>query len=203
MHFAAQTHVDNSFGNSFAFTETNILGTHVLLEASVLSKSIKRFLHVSTDEVYGETSYVQSASSCETASMLAPTNPYSASKAAAEMLVMACGQSYGLPYVITRGNNVFGPRQYPEKAIPKFIHLLSRDRQIPIHGDGLALRSYMFVTDAAAAFDSILHKGVDHNIYNIGASEERSVLSVAEVCTPNSFFTRAEFEFLTHRISVK
>lgn len=181
LHFAAQTHVDNSFGNSFAFTESNILGTHTLLEACVQATTIKRFLHVSTDEVYGETSFKTSSRSCEGASMLAPTNPYSASKAAAEMLVMAYGQSYGLPYIITRGNNVYGPRQYPEKAIPKFIHLLTKGRQIPIHGDGLALRSYMHVEDAASAFDCILHRGGTQQIYNIGAKEERTVLSVAEV----------------------
>lgn len=180
LHFAAQTHVDNSFGNSFAFTETNILGTHVLLEASVKNK-VKRFLHVSTDEVYGESSFTSSQSNTELESLLAPTNPYSASKAAAEMLVMAYGQSYGLPFVITRGNNVFGPHQYPEKAIPKFILLLRSNKKITLHGDGSTLRSYMHVSDAAAAFDDILHKGITGNIYNIGAREERTIRSVAEV----------------------
>lgn len=158
LHFAAETHVDNSFGNSFAFTQTNVLGTHVLLESSVRNK-IKRFLHVSTDEVYGESSFTTSRSNCETTSLLAPTNPYSASKAAAEMLVMAYGQSYGLPYVITRGNNVFGPHQYPEKAIPKFIFLLRSNKKIALHGDGSTLRSYMHVSDAASAFDVVLHYG--------------------------------------------
>ena len=180
LHFAAETHVDNSFGNSFAFTETNVIGTHVLLEASRLSKTVKRFLHVSTDEVYGEASLL-GGSSFESDSVLAPTNPYSASKAAAEMLVTAYGTSYNLPYVITRGNNVYGPRQFPEKAIPKFIHLLHRNQKIPIHGNGLALRSYMHVSDTAVAFDHILHKGENHNIYNIGAHEERTVVSVAKV----------------------
>lgn len=180
LHFAAETHVDNSFGNSFRFTKTNVFGTHVLLEACVRAGGIKRFLHVSTDEVYGEASYANGTSSCEK-SLLAPTNPYAASKAAAEMLVAAYGQSYGLSYVITRGNNVYGPRQYPEKAIPKFIHLLSRLKPIPIHGDGQALRSYMYVTDAARAFDVLLHHGAVNSVYNIGAQEERTVLSVAKV----------------------
>ena len=182
LHFAAETHVDSSFGNSFKFTETNVLGTHVLLEASRLCKTVKRFVHVSTDEVYGETSFLGN-SSVEADSLLSPTNPYSASKAAAEMLVTAYGTSYNLPYVITRGNNDNGPRQFPEKVIPKFIHLLHRGKKLPIHGNGLALRSYMHVSDAASAFDYVLHQGENQNIYNIGAHEERTVLSIAKVCT--------------------
>lgn len=181
LHFAAETHVDNSFGNSFAFTETNMMGTHVLLEASRLAKTVRRFVHVSTDEVYGESSFENNSSNVES-HPLTPTNPYSASKAAAEMLVTAYGTSYKLPYIVTRGNNVYGPRQYPEKAIPKFIHLLQRGKKIPVHGDGASLRSYMHVHDAATAFDHILHKGEDNNIYNIGSHEERTVLSVAKVC---------------------
>jgi len=179
LHFAAETHVDNSFGNSFAFTETNVLGTHVLLEASVKGK-IKRFLHVSTDEVYGESSFTSSMRNFETTSLLAPTNPYSASKAAAEMLVMAYGRSYGLPFVITRGNNVFGPHQYPEKAIPKFILRLRANEKIALHGDGSTLRSYMHVSDVATAFDTILHRGETGHVYNIGALKERTIRSVAE-----------------------
>ena len=179
MHFAAQTHVDNSFGNSFEFTENNIRGTHVLLETIKTLGTIKRFLHVSTDEVYGESSYEMDKANVEAASLLEPTNPYSATKAGAEMLVMAYGRSYGLPYVITRGNNVYGPHQYPEKAIPKFIMLARNGARIPIHGDGQATRSYMHVADAASAFDTILHKGELKGVYNIGAHEERTVLSVA------------------------
>jgi len=180
MHFAAQTHVDNSFGNSFEFTENNIRGTHVLLETVKTLGTIKRFLHVSTDEVYGESSYENNEANVEAASLLEPTNPYSATKAGAEMLVMAYGRSYNLPYLITRGNNVYGPHQYPEKAIPKFIMLARSGAKIPIHGDGLATRSYMHVYDAASAFDAILHKGETKGVYNIGAHEERTVLSVAQ-----------------------
>ena len=131
MHFAAQTHVDNSFGNSFEFTENNIRGTHVLLETVKTVGTIKRFLHVSTDEVYGESSYELDKANVESASLLEPTNPYSATKAGAEMLVMAYGRSYNLPYIITRGNNVYGPHQYPEKAIPKFIMLARNGDKIP------------------------------------------------------------------------
>ena len=180
MHFAAQTHVDNSFGNSFEFTENNIRGTHVLLETVKTLGTIKRFLHVSTDEVYGESSYENNEANVEAASLLEPTNPYSATKAGAEMLVMAYGRSYNLPYIITRGNNVYGPHQYPEKAIPKFIMLAQSGATIPIHGDGMATRSYMHVYDAASAFDTILHNGAIKGVYNIGAHEERTVLSVAQ-----------------------
>jgi len=195
MHFAAQSHVDNSFGNSFEFTKNNIEGTHVLLEACRLAQTVTRFIHVSTDEVYGESSYELDSSNTEHESLLAPTNPYSATKAGAEMLVMAYGRSYDLPYIITRGNNVYGPNQYPEKAIPKFSVLTKLGQKIALHGDGLATRSYMHVEDAAFAFDIILHKGEAEHIYNIGAHEERTVLSVAQdICRlqgrdPSAFIT--------------
>lgn len=179
-HFAAQSHVDNSFGNSFDFTKNNVEGTHALLEASRLASTVKRFVHVSTDEVYGESSFELDESNKEHASLLAPTNPYSATKAGAEMLVMAYGRSYGLPFIITRGNNVYGPGQYPEKAIPKFSILASAGRSISLHGDGSATRSYMHVDDAVSAFDIILHRAQTFHVYNIGAHEERTILSVAE-----------------------
>jgi len=118
MHFAAQSHVDNSFGNSLVFTQTNVLGTHVLLEASKVA-GIKRFIHVSTDEVYGEIDRADGDASEE--KVLEPTNPYAATKAAAEFIVKSYHRSFNLPIIITRGNNVYGPHQYPEKIIPKFI----------------------------------------------------------------------------------
>lgn len=179
MHFAAQTHVDNSFGNSFEFTTNNIYGTHVLLEACKVTKKIKRFIHVSTDEVYGETDMETDIGNPE-ASQLLPTNPYSATKAGAEMLVMAYHRSYGLPIITTRGNNVYGPNQYPEKLIPKFILLALRGEQLPIHGDGSNVRSFLYCEDVAEAFDVILHKGAIGHVYNIGTRKERRVLDVAE-----------------------
>ncbi|WJZ85494.1 hypothetical protein VitviT2T_005026 [Vitis vinifera] len=179
MHFAAQTHVDNSFGNSFEFTNNNIYGTHVLLEACKVTKRIKRFIHVSTDEVYGETDLDTDIGNPE-ASQLLPTNPYSATKAGAEMLVMAYHRSYGLPTITTRGNNVYGPNQFPEKLIPKFILLAMKGEQLPIHGDGSNVRSYLYCEDVAEAFEVVLHKGVIGHVYNIGTKKERSVLDVAE-----------------------
>ncbi|XP_028753637.1 trifunctional UDP-glucose 4,6-dehydratase/UDP-4-keto-6-deoxy-D-glucose 3,5-epimerase/UDP-4-keto-L-rhamnose-reductase RHM1-like [Neltuma alba] len=179
MHFAAQTHVDNSFGNSMDFTYNNIYGTHVLLEACRVTNCIRRFIHVSTDEVYGETGLDTDIGNHE-ASRLLPTNPYSATKAGAEMLLKAYHRSYGLPVITTRGNNVYGPKQYPEKLIPKFILLAMKGEKLPIHGNGSNVRSYLYCEDVAEAFDVILHKGVIGHVYNIGTKKERSVLDIAE-----------------------
>ncbi|KAB2071863.1 hypothetical protein ES319_A08G252300v1 [Gossypium barbadense] len=182
MHFAAQTHVDNSFGNSFEFTKNNIYGTHVLLEACKVTGQIRRFIHVSTDEVYGETDEDAVVGNHE-ASQLLPTNPYSAMKAGAEMLVMAYGRSYGLPVITTRGNNVYGPNQFPEKLIPKFILLAMREKTLPIHGDGSNVRSYLYCEDVAEAFEVILHKGEVGHVYNVGTKKERRVIDVAkDIC---------------------
>lgn len=178
MHFAAQTHVDNSFGNSLAFTLNNTFGTHVLLEASRMAGTIRRFINVSTDEVYGETSLGKDTGLVES-SHLDPTNPYSAAKAGAELIARAYITSYKMPIIITRGNNVYGPHQFPEKLIPKFTLLAARGKELPVHGDGSSVRSYLYVEDVAEAFDCVLHKGVTGEIYNVGTERERSVLEVA------------------------
>ena len=182
MHFAAQTHVDNSFGNSIVFTENNVIGTHVLLEAARHVGTIRRFIHVSTDEVYGENDLdaPNDGQFDEALTKMNPTNPYAATKAAAEMLVSSYAISYKLPTIITRGNNVYGPRQYPEKLIPKFIHLAMGGRKFTVHGDGSQQRSYMYVEDVASAFCTVLHKGKTGEIYNIGTLQERTVMSVAK-----------------------
>merc|ERR1711988_814317 len=154
VHFAAQTHVDNSFGNSFQFTQDNIYGTHVLLESAKLA-GVKRFVHVSTDEVYGEGEHDESPMIED--HVLEPTNPYAATKAGAEFLVKSYHRSFNLPVVITRGNNVYGPHQYPEKLIPKFINQLTRNRPVTLHGDGKNTRNFLYVEDVARAFDKIVH----------------------------------------------
>ncbi|BFU24305.1 dtdp-d-glucose 4 6-dehydratase putative [Entamoeba histolytica] len=174
LHFAAQTHVDNSFGNSFQFTHNNIYGTHVLLEIAK-ANHIKRFIHVSTDEVYGQ---VIGNAATEN-SLLNPTNPYSATKAGAEFIARAFYQSFGLPLIITRGNNVFGPHQFPEKLIPKFITLLDRGKNCPLHGCGEEKRSFIYVQDVVNAFDVVLRKGIVGQIYNIGTTREISNNEVA------------------------
>lgn len=196
MHFAAQTHVDNSFGNSFQFTQNNIMGTHVLLE-SAKSAGIKRFIHVSTDEVYGEQGAEQAAMNEE--QVLEPTNPYAATKAGAEFLVKSYHRSFGMPCIITRGNNVYGPHQYPEKLIPKFINQLLRGRKVTLHGTGENKRNFLYVEDVARAFELILFKAVVGEIYNIGGSNEhtnidvaRSLIRLAGLSAPDDYMTFVE-----------
>lgn len=182
MHFAAQTHVDNSFGNSLAFTLNNTHGTHVLLEACRVYGKVQRFINVSTDEVYGETSLGRDTGLTES-SPLEPTNPYSAAKAGAEMIARAYHTSYHLPVIVTRGNNVYGPHQFPEKMIPKFTLRALRGLDLPLHGDGMAVRSYLYVDDVAEAFLIVLTRGKVGDVYNIGTMKERCVKEVArDIC---------------------
>ena len=178
LHFAAQTHVDNSFGNSFAFTQTNIFGTHVLLESAKSCQTLRRFVHVSTDEVYGEGEDFDTAPMMEN-HVLEPTNPYAATKAGAEFLVKSYFRSFKLPCLITRGNNVYGPHQFPEKLVPKFTNMLMQNIPLTIHGDGSNTRNFLYVTDVASAFDVILHKGTPGHVYNIGGCNEVSNIGVA------------------------
>ena len=153
VHFAAQSHVDNSFGNSVFFTVDNVLGTHHLLEACRKYNGIKRFIHISTDEVYGEVSMDET--SFET-SLLNPTNPYAATKAAAEFIVKSYGYSYDFPIIITRRNNVYGPNQYPEKLIPRFITCLITGKKCPIQGLGESRRNFIYVSDTVEAIKTVL-----------------------------------------------
>ncbi|EMD62923.1 hypothetical protein COCSADRAFT_119751 [Bipolaris sorokiniana ND90Pr] len=176
VHFAAQSHVDLSFGNSYEFTHTNVYGTHVLLERA-REHGVNKFIHISTDEVYGDVP-VGAADLGET-SILAPTNPYSASKAAAEMMVSAYRSSFKLPLITVRANNVYGPHQFPEKIIPKFIMLLQRKRKLLLHGDGSPTRRYLYAGDIVDALDTILHKGDIGQIYNIASKDE---ISNTEIC---------------------
>ena len=181
IHFAAQSHVDNSFENSLQYTFDNVKGTHTLLEAVRQVNKDILFLHFSTDEVYGESKINEDAKT-ET-SLLSPTNPYAASKAAAEMYVNAYNHSYGLKTIISRGNNVYGPNQYPEKLIPKFIKLLKENKKCTIHGDGSSLRSFIHVYDVSTAVETILNHGIIGEVYNIGSEEEneKSVIDVTKI----------------------
>ncbi|MHB1909687.1 MAG: dTDP-glucose 4,6-dehydratase [Nitrososphaerales archaeon] len=177
VHFAAQSHVDKSFTNQMDYINTNIIGTYTLLECAHKYGKVERFINVSTDEVYGDTSIIKDENS-----LLNPNNPYSASKASAEMLCKAYSKSFKLPIIITRGNNVYGPKQYYDKVIPRFIHLLKNDVKCTIHGDGSNLRSFLHVEDVVAAFDIIIHKGVIGETYNIGTEKEVNILEVAKKC---------------------
>ncbi|KAE8353682.1 hypothetical protein BDV28DRAFT_147850 [Aspergillus coremiiformis] len=183
VHFAARSHVDNSLYDPLSFTQTNVIGTQVLLETARKLGSIKRFIHVSTDEVYGEND-AQSPIAFTEEQSLHPTNPYSASKAATEMIIQAYRKSFRMPLIIVRCNNVFGPHQYPEKSdlelIPKFITLLKQGRKMPIHGDGRTCRAFLWAGDAAEALDVIFHQGSDGETYNISSNNHLQVREVAE-----------------------
>jgi dTDP-glucose 4,6-dehydratase len=183
IHFAAQSHVQNSFEDSLKFTHDNIVGTHTLLECVRRYGKIHKFIHVSTDEVYGE-SINSIDEKCKTEhSILCPTNPYAATKAAAELIAQSYAHSYKMPIIITRGNNVFGPNQYPEKLIPLFIKRLKENKKVQIQGNGSSVRAFLHVEDTVNAFECILKKGKIGEIYNIGCDEnmEFSVLAVAKI----------------------
>jgi dTDP-glucose 4,6-dehydratase/UDP-glucose 4,6-dehydratase len=173
IHFAAQTHVDNSFITSLNFTRDNILGTHSLLEACRIYGKIFKFIHISTDEVYGQTE-----GACEN-SIMNPTNPYAASKAAAECIVKSYYYSFNLPIIICRMNNVYGTSQHPEKIIPKFIKSIKEGKKCTVHGNGYSRRAFVHTHDVCDAIYTLLTKGRVPEIYNIGT--ENKDLSVLEL----------------------
>ena len=183
IHFAAQSHVQNSFDDSLQYTKDNIVGTHNLLEVCRKYGKIKRFIHVSTDEVYGESMISDNENKKNEESILCPTNPYAATKAGAELIAQSYYHSFNLPIIITRGNNVYGANQYPEKIIPRFIKQLKEDKKVTIQGDGSNIRAFIHVMDVARAFALILEKGEIGEIYNIGSddNEEYSVLEIAKM----------------------
>jgi len=161
----------------------NVLGTHHLLEAGRKYGKLEKFIHVSTDEVYGESMIIDGEDKKTEESIMCPTNPYAATKAGAELLAQSYYHSFKLPVIITRGNNVYGPNQYPEKLIPKFIQLLRTDKKVTIQGDGHNLRSFIHVDDVCSGFALVLDKGIIGEIYNIGSDDdtEMSVLQVAHL----------------------
>ena len=175
IHFAAQSFVDLSFEQSFQFTRDNVLGTHVLLETVRNYGRIQKFIHVSTDEVYGE---VEGHVTCDESTALNPMNPYAASKAAAELYVKAYTKCYNLPCVITRGNNVFGPKQYPEKVVPIFINQILEGKPVTIHGTGEMRRNFIHVSDVCRAVEVLLQKGAVGETYNIGTKFEYSIFEM-------------------------
>ena len=177
VNFAAESHVDRSLLNARPFVRTNVEGTHVLL-AEALRAGTRRFLQVSTDEVYGDVSSTARHSLEKDA--LYPRSPYAATKAAAEHLVFSYGTSYGLDVVITRGSNTYGPYQYPEKIIPLFATNALEDRPLPVYGDGSAVRDYLHVEDHCRGIDLVLHEGRGREAYNLGARLEVSGIQVAE-----------------------
>jgi len=184
VHFAAQSHVQTSFTDAMEYTMDNVVGTHNLLESARLNcPRLKKLIHVSTDEVYGESMLLDDDVKKTEQSILCPTNPYAATKAAAELIAQSYYHSFRMPIIITRGNNVYGPRQYPEKVIPRFIKQLRENQPVTIQGDGSCLRAFLHVDDAAAAFMTILERGAVGEIYNIGCDEgmEHRIIEIAHM----------------------
>jgi dTDP-glucose 4,6-dehydratase len=185
MHFAAETHVDNSFGNSFKFTSTNILGTHTLLECvrkyveDDKDNSFDLFLHMSTDEVYGSVKEDEPARTED--SLMKPSNPYSATKAGAEMLCHAYAKSFKLPIIIVRCNNAISKYQHPEKLIPNAIRCITNNQKVPVHGQGYSKRTFVHTDDIASAMAIIIDRGSIGSIYNIGTENECDVKHVISV----------------------
>lgn len=184
IHFAAQSHVQHSFTDAIQYTKDNVLGTHHLLEtARLYCPTLQKFIHVSTDEVYGESMLAVDEKYKTEQTLLCPTNPYAATKAAAELLAQSYTHSFKMPIIITRGNNVYGPNQYPEKVVPLFIQQLKNNEKVTIQGDGSCVRAFLHSFDTSTAFIKILEKGKIGEIYNIGCDEgmEYCILEVAKI----------------------
>ena len=177
VNFAAESHVDRSIMDSGPFIRTNILGTQVLLDAA-REFSVPRFVQVSTDEVYG--SLGATGMFTET-TPLAPSSPYSASKAAADMLALAYQHTFGLPVVITRCSNNYGPYQFPEKLLPLFITNLFNDQPVPVYGDGMQIRDWIHVRDHCAGIDTVRRKGRLGEVYNLGGRCEKANIEITHL----------------------
>lgn len=177
INFAAESHVDRSISEPEIFIDTNVKGTLNLLQAAKNS-NVQRYLQVSTDEVYGSlgnTGYFYETTP------IAPNSPYSASKASADLLVRAYYETYKMPVLITRCSNNYGPYQYPEKLIPFFISQLLKGEKVPVYGDGMNVRDWLYVYDHCAAIDTVLHKGRVGEVYNIGGHNEKTNLEITRI----------------------
>ena len=196
INFAAESHVDNSIKTPEIFIETNVQGTLNLLQASK-EIGVDRFLQVSTDEVYG--SLGKNGYFYET-TPLSPNSPYSASKASADLLVRAYHETYGLPVLNTRCSNNYGPYQYPEKLIPFFISKLLRGEKVPVYGDGLNVRDWLYVYDHCEAIDVVLHKGRVGEVYNIGGHNEKTNLEITKIILDAMGKDESSIEFVQDRL---
>lgn len=175
LNFAAETHVDRSILEPGGFIQTDVFGTYVLLEAAKRNNH-ERYIQISTDEVYGS---IERGAFTE-ASPLHPNSPYAASKAAGDLLVQSYVRTYGFPAIITRSSNNFGPNQYPEKVVPLFITNALEDKPLPLYGDGLNIRDWIYVIDNCAAIDLVLHRGQPGEVYNIGGGSERTNIELTQ-----------------------
>ncbi|MDP3103606.1 MAG: dTDP-glucose 4,6-dehydratase [Candidatus Methanoperedens sp.] len=175
VHFAAESHVDRSIEDASAFVRTNVLGTFTLLEGARKYK-VSRFIHISTDEVYGS----RERGSFREKDRLTPSSPYSSSKASSDLLAQSYYLTHKLPVIITRCTNNYGPYQYPEKLIPLFITNLLENKKVPVYGTGKNVRDWIYVLDHCKAVDFVLHNGIPGEIYNIGGGAERSNIDITK-----------------------
>ena len=195
INFAAESHVDRSIEDASAFIRTNIQGVYVLLEAAK-KHNIKRFIQISSDEVYGS---IRKGSFKET-SPLRPNSPYSAAKAGGDHLALAYYKTFKLPVILTRSSNNFGPYQYPEKVIPLFITNLLENKKVPLYGDGLNVRDWLYVADNCSAIDLVLHKGKIGEVYNIGGSFEIPNIELTKIILKNLGKTDKMIHYVTDRL---
>ena len=197
IHFAAQSHVQNSFHEPLIYTRDNIVASHNLLEASRIYGKLERFFHISTDEVYGDTD-------CNTIkneqTILCPTNPYSATKAAVELIIQSYIHSFSMPIIISRMNNVYGPNQHKEKVIPRFIDQLKNNEKITIHGDGSSTRDFMYIDDTISGLNIIFDKGKIGEVYNVGCDDgnDITILELAKLLIKKIKNSENYDEFITY-----
>ncbi len=195
INFAAESHVDRSIVSPNIFVETNVGGTVNLLNCAKINK-VERYVQISTDEVYGS---IKEGYFYET-TPINPNSPYSASKASADMFVMAYHKTYGLPVVITRCSNNFGPYQYPEKLIPFFISKLLKNQKVPVYGDGKNVRDWLYVEDHCRAIDLALHKGKIGEVYNVGGHNEKTNLEITKIVLEKLGKDETSIEFVEDRL---
>lgn len=196
VHFAAESHVDRSIADAGAFVRANVLGTQVLLSAA-RERKLARFVHVSTDEVYGST---DSGRFVET-TPLDPTSPYAASKASSDLLVLSYVKTHKLPALVTRCSNNYGPWQFPEKAIPLFVTNALQDKALPVYGDGSNVREWLHVRDHCRAVLAVLEKGEDGGIYNIGSGHEMKNVELARLILKTLGKPESLLTFVTDRLA--
>ena len=195
INFAAETHVDRSILYPHTFTETNVLGTHILLETAK-KFGIEKFLHISTDETYGS---VENGKFKED-DILAPNSPYSASKASADLLARSYYKTFSLPIIITRSSNNYGPYQFPEKVIPLFISNILENKKVPLYGTGKNIRDWIFVLDNCEGIDAVLHNGKIGEIYNIGGGNEVTNLELTKIILDELGKDESQIEYVEDRL---
>ena len=195
VHFAAESHVDRSIVDPDTFVRTNCLGTNVMCDVA-RHVGVERFLHISTDEVYGS---IEDGSSIET-DRLGPRSPYSSSKAGSDLIALSYQETYDLPVIVTRSSNNFGPFQFPEKVIPLFVTNLLDGKKVPLYGDGLNIRDWIHVLDNCAGVDTVLRKGTIGEIYNIGGGNETTNRELTSMVLANMGVGEEMVEYVEDRL---